>query len=127
MIHLLERHGVRVFLACRGQRGGLDAFSFWRDGVPYVFLNTTKTPQDSGMDAAHELGHLVLHAWGGPGGRAAEEEAKAFGSAFLLPRRSVIADAPRPGNVSSNPQGQAPLERFRYGAGLSHGQAWSAH
>ena len=51
------------------------------------------------MDAAHELGHLVLHAWGGPRGRRAEDEAKAFRAAFLMPRRSVLADAPRPGNV----------------------------
>lgn len=33
------------------------------------------------MDAAHELGHLVLHFWGDTGGRAAEDQAQAFGSA----------------------------------------------
>jgi len=98
MIHLLEKHGVRVYSLAE-DCAEVDAFSFWREDAPYVFLNTMKTPDHSRMDAAHELGHLVLHAWGGPGGRAAEEEAKTFGSAFLLPRRSVVADAPRPGNV----------------------------
>ena len=98
MIHLLEKHGVRVFSLAEDNTA-VDAFSFWRGDTPYVFLNTTKTAQHSRMDAAHELGHLVLHAWGGPSGRGAEEEAKAFGSAFLLPRGSVIAGAPRSANV----------------------------
>ena len=98
MIHLLEKQGARVYSLAE-DCAEVDAFSFWRDGAPFVFLNTMKTPEHSRMDAAHELGHLVLHAWGGPSGRAAEEEAKTFGSAFLLPRRSVVADAPRPGNV----------------------------
>lgn len=98
MVHLLEQHGVRVY-SLNEESKEVDAFSFWRDGVPYVFLNTQKTAEHSRMDAAHELGHLVMHSWGGPTGRAAEEEAKGFGSAFLLPRASVIAEAPRPGNV----------------------------
>lgn len=98
MVHLLEKHGVRIYSLVEDCKE-VDAFSFWRDGAPYVFLNTMKTAEHSRMDAAHELGHLVLHAWGGPRGRRAEDEAKAFASAFLMPRRSVLADAPRPGNV----------------------------
>lgn len=98
LVHLLEKHGVRVYSLAEDCKE-VDAFSFWRDGTPYVFLNTMKTAEHSRMDAAHELGHLVLHAWGGPRGRKAEDEAKAFGSAFLMPRRSVMAEAPRPGNV----------------------------
>jgi len=98
LVHLLEKHGVRVFSLVEDCKE-VDAFSFWRDDIPYVFLNTMKTAQHSRMDAAHELGHLVLHAWGGPRGRRAEDEAKAFASAFLMPQRSVLAEAPRPGNV----------------------------
>jgi len=98
LVHLLEKQGVRVYSLPEDCKE-VDAFSFWRDDAPYVFLNTMKTAQHSRMDAAHELGHLVLHAWGGPRGRRAEDEAKAFGSAFLMPRRSVMAEAPRPGNV----------------------------
>ena len=33
----------------------MDAYSFWRRGVPYVFLNTMKSAERSRMDAAHEL------------------------------------------------------------------------
>lgn len=95
MVHLLEAHGVRVFSLAEDTRD-VDAFSFWLDDQPYVFLNTMKSSERSRMDAAHELGHLVLHArQKGPTGRQAEQEAQAFGSAFLMPRSMVIAHAPR--------------------------------
>ncbi|HYM45926.1 MAG TPA: XRE family transcriptional regulator [Solirubrobacteraceae bacterium] len=92
-IHLLEAHGVRVFSLDEGSN--LDGFSFWRGETPYIFLNTGKTVEHSRMDAAHELGHLVLHAHGGPTGRTAEREAFAFGSALLMPRGSVTAKVPQ--------------------------------
>lgn len=60
-----------------------------------MFLNTQKTAERSRFDAAHELGHLVLHKSGAPQGREAELEANAFASAFLMPRGDVIANAPR--------------------------------
>jgi len=48
------------------------------------------------MDAAHELGHLVMHTGHQvPRGPAIEAQAQAFGSAFLMPPNSVIAYAPR--------------------------------
>lgn len=94
IIHLLEAHGVRVFsLAEENQT--VDAFSFWRGHLPYVFLNTMKSAERSRMDGAHELGHLVLHSKGGARGRNAEQEAELFGSTFLMPRGSVLAEAPR--------------------------------
>ncbi len=94
MVHLLEAHGVRVFSLAE-ETATVDAYSFWRGSVPYVFLNTKKTAEHSRMDAAHELGHLVLHGHGGPRGREAEREAYAFASAFLMPAASVRAEAPR--------------------------------
>jgi Zn-dependent peptidase ImmA (M78 family)/DNA-binding XRE family transcriptional regulator len=96
LVHLLEAHGVRVFSLAEECRD-VDAFSCWRptNGTPYVFLNTMKTAEHSRMDAAHELGHLVLH-WRHetPRGREVELEANAFASAFLMPRESVFASAP---------------------------------
>jgi Zn-dependent peptidase ImmA (M78 family)/DNA-binding XRE family transcriptional regulator len=94
MVHLLEAHGVRVF-SLAAENAEVDAFSFWRDRVPYVFLNTMKSAERSRMDAAHELGHLVMHWDGGPQGREPEQQAQRFGSAFLMPRASVLAEAPR--------------------------------
>lgn len=97
MVHLLEVHGVRVFSLSEDSTK-VDAFSQWRGTVPYIFLNTKKTAEHSRMDAAHELGHLVLHGHGGPRGRDAEHEAHAFGSAFLMPQGSVLASAPPNGD-----------------------------
>lgn len=92
MVKLLEAKGVRVFSLCENTRS-VDAFSCWRNDIPYVFLNTFKTPERSRFDAAHELGHLVLHKHGGPhqGGRAAEQDANAFAASFLMPSADVKA------------------------------------
>jgi Zn-dependent peptidase ImmA (M78 family)/DNA-binding XRE family transcriptional regulator len=99
MVHLLEQHGVRVFSLAE-ECAEVDAFSFWRLGRPYVFLNTMKSAEHSRMDAAHELGHLCLH-WrhGQVGGREVEVEAQAFASAFLMPSGPMIAEAPRSGRI----------------------------
>lgn len=94
MIHLLESKGVRVFsLAVDALE--VDAFSMWRKNTPFVFLNTKKSSEHSRFDAAHELGHLVLHRHGSPQGQEAEREANAFASAFLMPRGTILAKAPR--------------------------------
>ncbi|MDX3500558.1 ImmA/IrrE family metallo-endopeptidase [Streptomyces sp. ATCC51928] len=91
MVHLLEAHGVRVF-SLPPEYKDVDAFSMWRDGTPFVFLNTLKTPERGRFDAAHELAHLILHGEEnllvGP---QAERDANAFASAFLMPKASIMA------------------------------------
>lgn len=95
MIHMLEAKGIRVF-SVNESAHALDAFSMWRNGRPFVFLNTLMTAERSRFDAAHELGHLILHKHGGPGGgRAAEDEANQFASCFLMPEASVRSKLPR--------------------------------
>ncbi len=94
MIHLVEAKGVRVFSLAIDARE-VDAFSVWKDGVPFIFLNTCKSAEHGRFDVAHELGHLVLHKHNGPRGRDAEREAHQFASAFLMPRGSVIGHAPK--------------------------------
>jgi Zn-dependent peptidase ImmA (M78 family)/DNA-binding XRE family transcriptional regulator len=94
IVHLLESHGVRVF-SLAPEYSDVDAFSFYNDGVPFVFLNTMKTAERGRFDAAHELGHLVLHGQGRDLARVqAEQEANDFASAFLMPRESVVAHMP---------------------------------
>ncbi|GKS98828.1 ImmA/IrrE family metallo-endopeptidase [Acidovorax sp. SUPP3434] len=94
MIHLMEAKGIRVF-SLSVDAAEVDAFSMWRQSTPFVFLNTKKSAEHSRFDAAHELGHLVLHRHGSPQGREAEREANTFASAFLMPKASVLAYAPR--------------------------------
>lgn len=100
MISLLESKGVRVFSLSVDARE-VDAFSMWYDDIPFVFLNTKKTGERCRFDAAHELGHLIMHRHGAPQGQEAEREANAFASAFLMPRRSVLANAPRTATLKS--------------------------
>ena len=94
MVHLLEAQGVRVFSLAENA-DEVDAFSLWKGKRPFVFLNTLKSAERSRFDAAHELGHLVLHGHGAPSGQEAEKEAHAFAATFLMPRASVLAATPR--------------------------------
>ena len=95
MIHLLEANGVRVF-SLAIDAAEVDAFSMWREQKPFVFLNTLKNSERSRFDAAHELGHLVLHRHGSPnGGQEIERAANDFASAFLMPSSSVLGYAPK--------------------------------
>jgi Zn-dependent peptidase ImmA (M78 family) len=99
MIKLLETKGVRVFSLSEDTKN-VDAFSCWRSGEPYIFLNTFKSAERSRFDAAHELGHLVLHKHGGPRqSRNVEAEANAFASAFLMPHADVVATIPYVSNI----------------------------
>ena len=98
MIHLLEAQGVRVY-SLPEECASIDAFSFWMDETPYILLNTRKSTEHSRMDAAHELGHLVMHWRGTARGRDAEYEAMRFGSAFLMPPGSLVASAPVAGTL----------------------------
>jgi Zn-dependent peptidase ImmA (M78 family)/DNA-binding XRE family transcriptional regulator len=93
MVDLLEVMGVRVF-SLGPDCARVDAFSFWLGDVPYVFLNTAKSAEHGRFDAAHELGHLVLHRHAGPQGRDAEREADRFASALLMPEGDVRALTP---------------------------------
>ncbi|MFI1481916.1 helix-turn-helix domain-containing protein [Streptomyces sp. NPDC020747] len=95
VVHQLEAHGVRVFSLSRACPE-VDAFSFWDRGIPFVLLSTEKTAERGRFDAAHELGHLVLHGEEQmPHGPQAEAEAHRFAAAFLMPRADVLAHAPR--------------------------------
>lgn len=91
MIRLLEAKGVRVF-SLNEDTKNVDAFSCWRDDQPYIFLNTFKSTERSRFDAAHELGHLIMHRHGAPQeSRQAEMEADQFASHFLMPHDDVAS------------------------------------
>ena len=95
VLHLLESRGARIY-SLTPENTELDAFSLYWQGRPFIFLATGKTGERGRFDAAHELGHLVLH--GGhqvPSRPAAEAEANRFAAAFLMPRASVLAQSLR--------------------------------
>ncbi|GAB2583645.1 XRE family transcriptional regulator [Streptomyces capparidis] len=100
VVHLLEAHGVRVF-SLPQDCSEVDAFSFWDRGIPFVMLSTEKTAERGRFDAAHELGHLVLHGEEQvPHGPQAEGEAHRFAAALLMPAADVLAHAPRNASTS---------------------------
>lgn len=107
MIHLLEARGVRVF-SLPPDSLEVDAFAVWRGSVPFVFLNTMKTVERGRFDAAHELGHLVMHASGERActGPEAERQANDFASAFLMPTASVLGHMPTGARVDQILQGK---------------------
>lgn len=99
MVHLLEAHGVRVF-SLPEHLADVDAYSFWWKETPYALLNTRKTYERGRFDAAHELGHLVMHAdIDTPRGRDREHEANRFAAAFLMPEEDVLSSGLRNAGV----------------------------
>ena len=96
MVHLLESKGVEVYWL-NEPSNCLDAVSFRRDELPFVTLNLHKKAGERGrFDAAHELGHLVLHRQAKRlDEKEVEQEAHRFASAFLLPEAPFREMAPR--------------------------------
>jgi len=92
VIHILESHGVIVARAEIGYVK-MDGISKWSkvDGRPYVLLAGDKAnPIRNRFDAAHELGHLVLHSKVSHGQYSSnyhllENQAHRFASSFLMP------------------------------------------
>lgn len=95
VVRLLEAHGIIV---ARLNSGGskLDAFSRWFGERPLVLLWADKGDKArSRFDAAHELGHLVMHSDPDPLDRVQERQANMFASAFLMPAKQVAPFLPR--------------------------------
>ncbi|MGE3291590.1 MAG: helix-turn-helix domain-containing protein [Geminicoccaceae bacterium] len=99
MTALLETNGCIV--ARLGMDAeGVDAFSCWLEGRPYVFLGSDKGACcRSRFDAAHELGHLILHRHITQEDLQTkrtrdrlEREAHWFAGAFLLPRSTLLTE-----------------------------------
>ena len=95
IVMLIEGVGC-VVTRSQADAQGIDAYSRWSGGRPIVVLTNDK--QDaarSNFDAAHELGHLVMHPDAEPGSRIVEHQAQAFASAFLMPASSIRSELPR--------------------------------
>lgn len=91
LLLLLESKGI-ITVRTDFADDALDAFSCWIGARPFIFLSSDRSAVRSRYDAAHELGHLVLHS-----GitkeqmedlqthNRVEKEANRFAAALLLP------------------------------------------
>ena len=94
VIRELERRGVIVVRAST-LKHEVDAFSVNFPGRPVAVLGSDKgVTARSRFDAAHELGHLVLHSSVEPGPKEVERQAHEFAAAFLMPRSGIEDELP---------------------------------
>ncbi|WP_433612588.1 helix-turn-helix domain-containing protein [Dactylosporangium sp. CA-139114] len=91
---LLEAHGI-IVLTLPDMSDRVDAFSHWYGQRPFVFASPAKNDKArSRMDAAHELGHLLLHHDAEPGSQILERQATTFASQFLAPTSRLRDELP---------------------------------
>jgi Zn-dependent peptidase ImmA (M78 family)/transcriptional regulator with XRE-family HTH domain len=94
VVRALERNGIVTARLTVGA-STLDAFSVPYPARPIVVLGADKGHRDrSRFDAAHELGHLVLHGPDDAATREAETQAHQFAAAFLMPADAIRDDLP---------------------------------
>ena len=100
VVRLLEQHGVvvcRVPLLTRD----VDAFSWTSGPRPLVLLGADKGVfERSRLDAAHEVGHVLMHAHDPEPAQAnMERQAQRFGAALLFPAEALRDEWPRSGRL----------------------------
>lgn len=92
VVRLLEQHGV-VVLRAQLETRRVNAFSYDFGTRPLVMLgDDSRDTARSRFDAAHELGHLVMHSDAEPGDGLLERQAHGFAAGLLLPARLVRAE-----------------------------------
>lgn len=98
VVWLMEGNGI-IVSKIPSDCVDVDAFSGWRQTAdhvrPFVFLTDAKDAASRcRFDAAHELGHLVMHLDAQPGSPELERQANQFASAFLMPHATFGREAP---------------------------------
>lgn len=124
LIGLLENRGVIVtqfaennFCAFKG----IDAFSCWRDGTPYILYHATqKSAVRTRFSILHELGHLIMHSSIAEDDSIKKEivdladmQADRFAAAFLLPATSF------PKDIRSTSLASLEIVKRKWGAAMS--------
>lgn len=105
IVALMELKGIKVFRLPFNNKE-VDALSFYDEqtGTPFVFLSDGKSNERQRFDAAHELGHIILHKDDRAEkilNRTIEAEADNFASEFLMPRKSFEALRPKHLSIQS--------------------------
>src|SRR5438105_2621864 len=95
VVGLLESHGI-VVMRLPLASADVDAFSLPFSDRPVVVLSADKNDRArSRFDAAHELGHLVMHGEQIWGLAEVEKQAHRFAAAFLMPKQDIADQLPR--------------------------------
>jgi Zn-dependent peptidase ImmA (M78 family)/transcriptional regulator with XRE-family HTH domain len=94
VVGVIESHGI-VVMRLPLESSDVDAFSLPFPDRPIIILGADKNDRArSRFDAAHELGHIVMHGeqvWGLP---EVEPQAHRFAAAFLMPKRDIYDELP---------------------------------
>jgi Zn-dependent peptidase ImmA (M78 family)/transcriptional regulator with XRE-family HTH domain len=91
---VLEKHGI-LLIRLPLDTADVDAFSLPFHDRPVVVLGADKNDRArSRFDAAHELGHLVIHGDQIWGVKEVEHQAHAFAAAFLMPAEDIGDELP---------------------------------
>lgn len=94
VVRMLERHGIIVVRFHVGL-DDVDAFSVAFPERPIVALGADKGQRDrSRFDAAHELGHLLMHEPTQVGSKAIEDQAQQFAAELLMPEGDIRNELP---------------------------------
>lgn len=98
LVRTMEAHGLVVTLVpfAGAETAKVDAFSTSHLPRPVVVLTPDRADDvyRHRFTAAHELGHLLLHADSTPGDPVQEKEADAFAAELLTPRDAVVPQLP---------------------------------
>lgn len=95
MVRLLEQNGI-IVVRFRVSIEKVDAFCVDFPDRPVIALGADKGLRDrSRFDAAHELGHLVLHGLEAKvGDKTIESQANEFAAALLMPAEDIRSELP---------------------------------
>lgn len=96
VVDLLEANGVVTVRLPEDVDPKVSAFSTFTRTRPLVLLAQSREDRArSRFDAAHELGHLLLHPDSEPGSKIVENQANAFASELLMPADQIRDELPR--------------------------------
>jgi len=96
VVDLLEAHGVITVRLPDEIDRKVSAFSTATGKRPLVLLAQGREDRArSRFDAAHELGHLLLHPDTEPGSKIVENQANMFAAELLMPAEEIAGQLPR--------------------------------
>lgn len=94
VVRNLEKNGL-IVIRFRVSIEKVDAFCVDFPDRPVIALGADKGLRDrSRFDAAHELGHLVMHSANQIGDKVTERQAHEFAAAFLMPADDIRSELP---------------------------------